>query len=125
MNEKTAAKNFQRFIRLRDAFDGGNCISCGKYIQWDKGCDAGHYISRRHKVSLFDEANCHAQCKYCNDYLHGNLLEYRKYLIRKIGLEKVEALEDNKNTIVQRKGFHYIALNEYYLKKCRDIKAGK
>jgi hypothetical protein len=34
-----------------------------------------------------------SQCKKCNYFLSGNLLEYRKNLIVKIGLEAVEKLD--------------------------------
>lgn len=46
-----------------------------------------------HSPTRFDPDNVHAQCIQCNHYLSGNLLEYRKRLIDKIGLERVEAVE--------------------------------
>jgi hypothetical protein len=35
----------------------------------------------------------HLQCEYCNTHLHGNLIEYRKGLINRIGLKETELLE--------------------------------
>ena len=59
--------------------------------------DGGHYKSKSHKVVLlrYSEENCHKQCKHCNSgkYLSGNSLEYRKRLIEKIGLYRVDVIE--------------------------------
>jgi Bacteriophage Lambda NinG protein len=41
----------------------------------------------------FNEDNVHAQCKYCNNQLSGNAANYRIGLVKRIGLERVEALE--------------------------------
>jgi hypothetical protein len=88
---------FNAYIRQRDY--GNNCISCQKPILWGLGstggvCDAGHYLSIGSRPNLrFNEDNVNAQCKHCNNFLAGNVLEYRKGLISKIGLQKVEALE--------------------------------
>lgn len=81
---------FNEFIRLRDC--GLPCISCGNNndVKWN----AGHYRSVGGNPEIrFHELNVHKQCEYCNTYLHGNLIEYRKGLIKKIGPEFVELLE--------------------------------
>jgi len=88
-------KVFNEFIRLRDVDEG--CISCGtrRSVQF---C-AGHFRTRGAAGHLrFDEGNVHKQCnKNCNLSLSGNIANYRPRLIKKIGLEAVEALEnDNK-----------------------------
>ena len=41
--------------------------------------------------------NCNKQCAPCNNHLSGNLINYRINLVKLIGVEKVEALE-NDNT---------------------------
>lgn len=80
-----------KFIRLRDKDKG--CISCG--VSFTTKYDAGHYRSAGGNPELrFKEANIHGQCVYCNQHLHGNLIEYRKGLIKRIGLEEVELLEN-------------------------------
>lgn len=84
---------FNTFIRLRDKDKG--CISCGgsfvtKY-------DAGHFYSTSSTPNLrFDEANCHGQCVYCNQHLHGNLIMYFEALPKRIGQENYEALKERK-----------------------------
>lgn len=95
---------FNKFIRLRDK--GLNCISCNKPAKKE---NAGHYRSVGGNPELrFEELNNNLQCEYCNTYLHGNLIDYRINLIKKIGIDKVEWLEgkhDPKHyTIEQIKG---------------------
>lgn len=82
---------FNKFIRLRD--NGLPCISCSTNDP-NKQYDAGHYRSvGAHRELRFDENNVHKQCRKCNGYWGGNLIEYRKGLIKRIGLEEVERLE--------------------------------
>ena len=81
---------FNTYIRTRDKHLP--CISCGKNN--NKQFHAGHYRSVGSCPELrFEELNVWRQCATCNTYLHGNLIEYRKELINRIGVEKVEWLE--------------------------------
>ena len=81
---------FNKFIRMRD--EGKPCISCGRYHTGQY--HAGHYRTVGAAPELrFNEINCHKQCSVCNNHLSGNLLEYRRGLVAKIGIERVEWLE--------------------------------
>ena len=83
---------FNTYIRARDQNKG--CISCG--VTFQTKYDAGHYKSVGGSPELrFNELNVHGQCVYCNQHLHGNIVEYRKRLIKRIGLEEVYNLETN------------------------------
>ena len=89
---RDAQQAFNAFIRERDM--GLPCISCGTTkpgIQYA----AGHYKTCGGSPELrFDEKNVHRQCnQYCNMQLSGNLLEYRKGLIERYGMEIVDYLE--------------------------------
>jgi len=92
---REAQKAFNEFIRLRDRLAGHPCISSGKPLDWaGNAVDAGHYRSVGSAPHLrFVEANCHAQSKQDNRYLSGNAVDYRIGLIKRIGLDAVEALE--------------------------------
>ena len=80
---------FNNFIRSRDK--DLPCISSGRFAG---SFDAGHFRSVGSCPELrFNELNVHKQSVHDNQHLHGNLLEYRKRLIERIGLEKVEWLE--------------------------------
>lgn len=85
---------FSKYIRLRDAMPNGmiRCISCGQIKPYDK-FDNGHYHSRTHMSTRFDEDNCHAECKYCNRYKADHMIGYRENLIKKIGKIRFDKLE--------------------------------
>ena len=93
--EAEAKKSFQKYIRMRDA--SLPCISCNnsKTTDWA----GGHFYSAgMYSGLMFDERNCHKQCNtYCNKHLSGNLLEYRKGLIKRYGNDFVEALDKVSN----------------------------
>ncbi len=87
---------FNQYIRLRDVDDSGYgfCISCGSLIQYGTAnYQAGHYYPAPVESLRFNEFNVNGQCKSCNYFKSGNLIEYRKGLIKKIGEEKVIGLE--------------------------------
>lgn len=66
------------------------CISCGKRVIKE----AGHFYAQGSTgVLRYNLNNINGQCYQCNHFLHGNLLEYRINLVKKIGPEEVEYLE--------------------------------
>lgn len=87
---------FNKFIRLRDA--GKPCVCCGRTSSGPTtggDWDAGHYRSRGAASHLrFDERNVHAQLKQCNRRAW-DVASYRAELVRRIGLEAVESLEND------------------------------
>lgn len=94
---KEAQQVFNAFIRARDQAAGYPCISSGRPLDWSgNGVDAGHYRCVGAAAHLrFNEDNCHAQSKKDNQWLSGNAVDYRINLIKRIGLDRVEALESD------------------------------
>mgnify|MGYP003514560307 FL=1 len=94
--EKEAKTVFQKWIRQRDA--ELPCISCGAVTDRN---DAGHYFDAgMYSGLIFHEWNVNKQCSnYCNRLNHGNKANYRIGLVKKIGLENVEWLEENKDRL--------------------------
>lgn len=98
-SEAQAAVN--SYIRVRD--HNKPCISCGCNsvsvfggYRGAGGWDAGHYRSRGAANHLrFNLLNIHKQCVKCNRDRSGNVVDYRIRLIKRIGLENVEAIESN------------------------------
>lgn len=83
---KLAQITFNKFIRQRDKAQP--CISCGSKL--GAKYDAGHYFSSGgHKSVTFDEDNVHAQCVTCNQFKHGNLLNYQIGIQQRIGADKL------------------------------------
>lgn len=92
---KVAQTAFNAFVRVRDS--DKPCISCGKKATNESNStDAGHFRSVGSAPHMrFVEDNCHGQCKHCNQYLAGNVLAYRKGLIERVGLARVEQIESD------------------------------
>lgn len=89
---KEAQQAFNSWIRYRDKDEP--CISCQRHHKGQY--HAGHYRSVGSCPELrFEELNNHKQCSMCNSHLSGNLIEYRKNLLVKIGKDKLEWLEGN------------------------------
>ena len=89
---REAQTAFNAWIRARDA--DKPCISCGRHHTGQ--FHAGHYLSRGARPELaYEPDNCHKQCAPCNTHLSGNVALYRVNLVKLIGLERVEALENN------------------------------
>lgn len=94
---KEAQTAFNAYIRLRDRLSGYPCISSGRPLDWSGNkVDAGHFRSTGSAPHLrFNEDNVHAQSKHDNQYLAGNAVDYRIQLVKRIGLQRVEALESD------------------------------
>lgn len=84
---------FNSYIRERDK--KLPCISCGRTNVEEFHC--GHYIPTTYQYHRFNEDNCNKQCSYCNTHLRGAITDYRINLIKKIGLDAVEYLENTKH----------------------------
>ena len=121
---KLAQREFNSYIRLRDRLAGHRCISSGRVLDWSgNAVDAGHYRSTGAASHLrFNEDNCHAQSKRENRYLAGNAAYYRTRLLKRIGLERVEALERN-NEVHKWTHDELIVIRALYVAKRKQLEA--
>jgi hypothetical protein len=106
---------FSKFIRERDKHI---CYTCGIQMEpSDSQC--GHFRSRTHLITRFDEVNCHAQCENCNEYLKGNLKVYAYRLDRDYGKGTAEllTLKSYKTCI----GFDFEYWKVIYTQKLKEI----
>lgn len=120
-------REFNRFILERDF--GQPCICCGNYAKSNPLSggvyDAGHFRTRGAAPQLrFNEDNCHLQLKRCNmgQAMPGS--NYRQRLIAKIGLERVEALE-NDNTVRKWTREELDEIRRTYLAKWKALRAAR
>ena len=120
---READRAFCAFIRARDA--GKPCICCGRHSSgWTRGgdWDAGHYRSRGAASHLrYHEDNCHAQLKQCNRRAF-DVASYRANLIAKIGVERVEKLEQD-NAPHKWTREELIEVRRYYTAKLKEMGA--
>ena len=97
-NDKSILKDLaqtvvNKYIRLRDK--NKPCISCG-YIGSKRKWNAGHFRPQGANQQIrYYTLNIFIQCEQCNSYKSGNLILYRKALIKKFGIKWVEKLESN------------------------------
>ena len=83
---KKAQKVFNDYVRARDR--NQLCISCNKPL--GAKFDAGHYFNANNHWSVrFDENNVHGQCVTCNQFKHGNLLNYQIGIQQRIGADEL------------------------------------
>lgn len=109
---KRTQDKFNEYIRLRDKEKG--CISCQGEVE-----QAGHYFSQGHHSALrYNEKNTNGQCRRCNLFLHGNLINYRKGLVARYGEKEVLKLEQNAEL---RKGFKWTRIElEQIIEDCKQ-----
>lgn len=88
-------KVFSLYIRLRDSaaynYQYFRCISCGQIKPFEQ-MDCGHFISRAHKATRWDEDNCHGECRACNRMSSDHIIYYQQNLVAKIGQGRVDLL---------------------------------
>lgn len=91
--KKDLDKIYSEYIRSKDANFRGNvrCYTCGKIFHW-KQVDCGHYESRSHNNTRYDERNTKPQCKSCNIWKRGNLTIFAVKLQKEYGTGILEEL---------------------------------
>lgn len=115
---KQAQQAVNAFVRARDS--NLPCVSCGTHsaAQWD----AGHYRTTAAAPQFrFDPRQIHKQCSVCNQHKSGNIVPYRVELIKRIGIETVDAIENNHErrsySIEELKG-----IRDYYRLELKRLK---
>jgi hypothetical protein len=92
--KKELDKWFSLFIRLREANEYGmvQCFTCGKVAHYKDGMQNGHFQSRKHMSTRFDEENCQVQCVACNLFSQGEQFKFGIHLDAKYGEGTAEYL---------------------------------
>ena len=113
-------KPFHEYIRRRDADNNTgycNCISCDKKVHFTE-TDAGHFISRQHLITRYDERNVHAQCRKCNRFEYGRQYEYSLAL----GSELSDELLQKSRSILKMSDQEWQELYELFKNKLEELK---
>lgn len=84
---------FSQYIRLRNANALGiaECYTCGKQDHWKK-LQCGHFQSRKHYGTRWDETNCQVQCSGCNVFKYGEQYKFGVRLDKDFGQGTAEDL---------------------------------
>lgn len=123
-------RDFSEYIRLRDCLrttgysDIGRCITCNAEFPFSQ-LQAGHFISRGRKSTLYDERNCAAQCFSCNAKHIGNGRQFLFGLAIDglYGKGVAEEIERRSRELKQFKSFELEELREEIKKKTTDLLA--
>lgn len=99
---------FSKYVRLSNADKNGyvKCYTCGVKKYWEKdGMQAGHFMSRKHTATRFDEQNVKPQCYSCNCHFYGRQFIFGKNLDKEYGEGTADALlqksrQTQKNTVI-------------------------
>tara|TARA_R110000823_G_scaffold313977_1_gene442200 strand:+ start:349 stop:738 length:390 start_codon:yes stop_codon:yes gene_type:complete len=76
---------FSQYIRQKNADNEiSTCFTCGKKDHWKK-LQNGHFQSRRHYSTRWDEINCQVQCAGCNVFKYGEQYVFGNKLDQKFG----------------------------------------
>lgn len=71
---------FSIYIRRRYSMnDISKCVTCGKEDHWSK-LQCGHFMSRKHMSTRWNEDNCQVQCAGCNVFRYGEQYVFSQYL---------------------------------------------
>ena len=113
---------FALYIRLRDAMPNGyvRCISCGN-IKAFADVDCGHYHSRTHMATRFDEENCNAECQYCNRFCADHLDKYAINLVKKIGQSRFDLLRVKAHSTKHYLDFELEQMIEHYTREVKRL----
>ena len=93
-------KEFSFYIRQRQSVGGVvSCFTCGKKDHW-RNMDCGHFQSRKHYATRWDEINCQVQCKTCNIFRYGEQFIFGQNLDHKYGEGTAnQLLQESRKTI--------------------------
>ena len=114
-------KVFSLFIRLRDSKEGyGFCCTCNKRVHY-KEAHAGHFISRRHQATKYDERNVALQCVGCNTYNQGQQFLFSKYIDNKYGQGTSDELLTLSRSTLKRTSGEIKYLTAMYKDKIKEL----
>ena len=118
---------FSVFIRLRSANEYGycQCFTCGVVRHYKDGMQNGHFQSRKHMATRFDEENCQVQCVKCNIYSSGEQFKFGINLDAKYGEGTAEELEYLSRTIHKISRVEYEEQISYYKNIVENLKDEK
>ena len=118
---------FSIYIRLRSANEYGmvQCFTCGVVRHYKDGMQNGHFQSRKHMATRFDEENCQNQCIKCNMFSQGEQFKFGLNLDAKYGEGTAEELEHLARTTLKISRVEYEQQIRYYKLIVENLKEKK
>jgi hypothetical protein len=124
--KKELDKWFSLYIRLREATLEGlcQCFTCGKVDHYKK-LQCGHFMSRRHHSTRWNETNCQVQCVKCNMFEQGEQWKFGLKLNGKYSEGTSRELEELARTTVKLSRIDYEDNIRYYKAIVENLKKEK
>lgn len=119
---KKADAIFSQFIRQRNADENGmtECFTCGKQDHWKK-LQCGHFMSRKHYATRWNEKNCQVQCAGCNVFRYGEQYTFGRNLDVYIKNGLAEELNLLSHKIVKYDNNDLLDLINFYKQKVAEL----
>ncbi len=114
---------FSQYIRLRNADKQGmvQCYTSGKWMHWKKA-QAGHFISRRHYSTRWNEVNVQVQSVKENVFNQGNAPVFQRNLIGDYGKQTIDFLFIQRDQPIKLDRMTLRFKIDYYSKMVQDLK---
>ena len=117
---------FSLYIRLRESEEGlVQCFTCNKVSHYKSGMQHGHFQSRKHLATRWNETNCQVQCVGCNMFKAGEQYKFSINLDAKYGAGTAEYLELLARTIMKVSRIDYEEKISYYKELVEKLKKEK
>ena len=101
---------FSQYIRLSNSVnDIAECVTCNKKDHWKK-MQCGHFQSRKHYSTRWDERNVAVQCAGCNVFRYGEQFKFSLYL----GKNLSQKLLDKSRIITKFASYELEEMIEHY-----------
>lgn len=124
--KKELDKWFSLYIRLRESTAEGmcQCFTCDKISSYKK-MQCGHFQSRRHMSTRWNEQNCQVQCIGCNMFKQGEQWKFGLRIDYKYGEGTSEELQVLANNIHKKARWEYEDDISYYKNIVNNLKIEK
>ena len=112
---------FSKYIRtkyLRDNFV--ECVTCGRKYPINK-IQAGHFMSRKHYSTRWDEENVFPQCYGCNVMQQGQQYLFSKFIDEKFGEGYSDVLLFKSRETVKFADYELEEMIQDYTKRLKDL----
>ena len=87
------------------------CYTCGRA---NVVLQCGHFITRNHLITRWDERNCRPQCVGCNMFGGGKPLDFEENLKKELGDKVVEEMKASRHTILKLSPSDYLEMISKY-----------
>jgi hypothetical protein len=112
---------FSKYIRTKNLRDNlVECVTCKRRYPL-KSIQAGHFMSRRHYSTRWDEENVFPQCYGCNVMQQGQQYLFSKFIDEKYGEGYSDVLLFKSRETVKFSDFELEEMIQDYTKRLKDL----